>query len=102
MKNITFSADEKLIANARAVATAQNRTLNEAFREWLADFSAERREAASSSPLIGDKLTVNDAFREWLNRGTPEQDVREYNEYLAKRRHVDLGGPYTRDEMNER
>jgi hypothetical protein len=99
MKNITFSADEKLIAEARAYAAAQKTTLNELFRAWLADFSAERREAA----LTGEKLTVNDAFREWLNRSTtPEQDVREYNEHLRKLGHVDLGGPYTRDEMNER
>jgi len=39
MKNITFSADEDLIERARELARAQKRTLNEAFREWLVQFT---------------------------------------------------------------
>jgi hypothetical protein len=35
MKNITLSADEDLIEQARLVARAQRRTLNAGFREWL-------------------------------------------------------------------
>lgn len=37
MKNITFSADEKLIEAARGRARAEHSTLNEQFRLWLAD-----------------------------------------------------------------
>jgi hypothetical protein len=38
MKTITFSADEGIIEKARLVARAQGKTLNTAFREWLAEF----------------------------------------------------------------
>lgn len=38
LKNITFSADEALIALARAKAQAQNATLNDEFRRWLTQF----------------------------------------------------------------
>jgi hypothetical protein len=35
MKKITFSADDKVIRQARLVAHSRNKTLNSAFREWL-------------------------------------------------------------------
>jgi hypothetical protein len=35
MKNVTLSAEENLIEQARLVARQQHRTLNGAFREWL-------------------------------------------------------------------
>jgi hypothetical protein len=38
MKNITFSANEALIEAARAQAKAENTTLNEQFRLWLAAY----------------------------------------------------------------
>ncbi len=37
MKNITLSADENVIEQARAVARSQKKTLNQAFRDWLED-----------------------------------------------------------------
>ena len=40
MKNITLSADEDLIDRARLVAKTNHTTLNEAFREWLVDFTS--------------------------------------------------------------
>jgi len=40
MKNITLSADESLIEQARLVAKSQHKTLNTAFREWLEQFTA--------------------------------------------------------------
>lgn len=36
MKNITLSADELIIENARKKALSNNTTLNALFREWLA------------------------------------------------------------------
>ena len=41
MKNITLSADEDLIEQARLAARAQRKTLNAAFREWLVQFTAQ-------------------------------------------------------------
>lgn len=39
MKNITLSAEAHLIEAARARAQAENTTLNEQFRCWLADYA---------------------------------------------------------------
>jgi hypothetical protein len=35
VKNITFTADERLIQRARTKAVAHHQTLNEIFRQWL-------------------------------------------------------------------
>lgn len=39
MKNITLSADERLIDAARERARAERTTLNEQFRRWLAEYA---------------------------------------------------------------
>ncbi|MGA2975636.1 MAG: hypothetical protein ABSF77_10035 [Spirochaetia bacterium] len=39
MKNITFSADERLIEKARERAAREHRNLNALFREWLERFT---------------------------------------------------------------
>lgn len=73
MKNITFSADDALIDQARRTAKSQNKTLNQAFREWLADYT--RRES--------DEKAI-DALYKRLS-------------------YVSSGGrKFTREEMNER
>lgn len=46
MKNITLSADEALIEAARARARAEQTTLNELFRRWLADYAQTRERMA--------------------------------------------------------
>jgi hypothetical protein len=72
MKNITLSADEDLIDRARSIARGQRRTLNEAFREWLTQFTQSAGDAQGFDAL------------------------------MSHLRHVDAGGPFSRDEMNER
>jgi hypothetical protein len=72
MRNITLSADEDLIEQARLVARSQRKTLNAAFREWLLEFTAR-----SGSGHEVDSL-------------------------LKRLRHVDAGRHFTRDEMHER
>ena len=72
MKNITFSADEELIERAREVAKAEHKTLNVAFREWLVGYAARRGH------------------------------VQQYRALMERLQHIDSGGPYTREEMNER
>lgn len=73
MKNITLSADEELIEQARQLARSQKRTLNDAFREWLVQFTQQAG------------------------------NVEEYEALMRRlRRTVRSSGPYTRDEMNER
>jgi len=42
-KNITFSADEELINNAREKARSRKTTLNEAFRIWLKQYADRGR-----------------------------------------------------------
>jgi hypothetical protein len=72
MKNITLSADEDLIDRARSIAHAQRRTLNAAFREWLTQF------AQSAG------------------------DTQGFDALMMQMRHVNAGGHFTRDDMNER
>ena len=71
-KNITFSAPEDAIERARLRARQQHTTLNEAFREWLSRYAADRPTAE------------------------------EFDQIMASLRHVDSGGKFTREEMNER
>ncbi len=72
MKRVTFSADEDLIERARSIADAQRRTLNEVFREWLAQF------AQSGS------------------------DAHGFDVLMRHLQYVDTGPRFDRDEMNER
>jgi predicted transcriptional regulator len=72
MKNITFSADEDLIERARLIAREQRRTLNEAFREWLAQFTQSAGDAQGFDAL------------------------------MARLQNVDAGRRFSRDELNER
>jgi hypothetical protein len=73
MKNITFSADEHLIAAARQRAAAEHTTLNEQFRRWLADYVQREQQAAEALAVM----------RELQGR-------------------VRVGRKLTREEMNER
>lgn len=72
MKNITFSADESLMQEARLVAQSRHTTLNAAFREWLEQYAAPPGSAAALDAL------------------------------MRQLQHVKSSGPYTRDAMNER
>jgi predicted transcriptional regulator len=72
MKNVTLSADEDLIEQARLVARSQRKTLNAAFREWLVQFTARS----------GSR--------------------REIDSLMKRLRQVNAGRHFTRNEMNER
>jgi hypothetical protein len=47
-RNITFSADESVIVQAREKARREHRTLNDVFREWLAQYSGTGNRATLS------------------------------------------------------
>lgn len=72
MKNITLSADENLIEQARLIARAQHKTLNAVFREWLEQLAARNG------------------------------STQEYDALMQRLKHVKAGRRFTRDEMNER
>ncbi len=72
-RNITFTADETLIDEARAVARAENTTLNEQFRIWLEAYTRKRRAARA--------MEVIERIGKYASSG---------------------GRKFTRDEMNER
>ena len=72
MKNVTFSANERLIELAREEARARKTTLNALFREWLEDLA--RRDER--------RARVDAVFEE----------MADYN----------ADGSFTREEMNER
>ena len=72
VKNVTLSANEALIEQARTVARLHHTTLNAAFREWLEQYA------------------------------TQDGAVQEYHALMDRIRHSRSAGPYTRDAMNER
>jgi hypothetical protein len=73
MKNITLSADEQLIEAARERARAEHTTLNEKFRQWLADYTQSH------------------------------ERMQRYEDVMASLRgQVKVGRKLTREEMNER
>jgi len=72
MKNVTLSADEDLIEQARLVARSQRKTLNAVFREWLLQFTAQAGNG------------------------------QEVDSLMKRLRHINAGRHFTRDEMNER
>ena len=73
MKNITLSADEKLIESARERARSEHTTLNEQFRRWLAEYAHAR------------------------------ERMQRYDDVMARLRgQLKVGRKLTRDDMNER
>lgn len=52
MKNITLSADEELIEAARERARAENTTLNEQFRLWLADYARREQQVERAMAVV--------------------------------------------------
>jgi hypothetical protein len=72
MKNITLSAAESLIEQARLIARSRHKTLNTVFREFLEQYTRQEGSAQDYSALM-DSLS-----------------------------HVQSGGKFSRDEMNAR
>ena len=72
LKNVTLSAEEKLIEEARKKAKLNNTTLNDLFRHWLTGYSREKN--------LADKLDL----------------------FLSKTEYVSSGRSFTKDELNER
>lgn len=54
MKNITLSADERLIQLARARALQDKKTLNKAFQEWLARYAGSPCSAENYEKIMHD------------------------------------------------
>jgi hypothetical protein len=74
MQNITLSADEHLIEQARQVARVQHTSLNQLFRDWLSDLAARQSGVREYEALM--------------------RDVRDSG--------VRAGRRFSREEMNER
>lgn len=72
VKNITLSAEESLIVQARRTAADQNTTLNAAFREWLASYTTQKSYAE------------------------------QFDDLMERTKYVKIDRKYTREEMNER
>ena len=72
LKNITLSADEELIAQAREEAQKRGTTLNDQFRVWLAEFVEQERAA------------------------------RGYQQLMARLDHARPGRRFSREDLNER
>jgi hypothetical protein len=75
MRNITLSAAEQLIDQAREKARAQGVSLNDEFRKWLASY---------------------------VQDGNPQDAVARFRSVMQAMPAVDAGRTFGRDEMNER
>jgi hypothetical protein len=73
MRNVTLSADEALIENARRRAESEHTTLNNLFREWLARYAGE-----------------------------PRLNAEQIHQAVAAAAHFRAGRRFTREERNER
>lgn len=78
LKNITLSADENLIREARRQAALNNTTLNALFRQWLESYVTDH------------------------NREARQLAVARYDDLMSRLTHVDAGRKFSREEMNER
>jgi hypothetical protein len=72
MKNVTLSAEDRLIAQARHRAHRERKTLNAAFREWLAAYVGQGARVA------------------------------RYRDLSRKLKHVSAGRKFSREELNAR
>jgi hypothetical protein len=72
MKNVTLSAEESLIEQARLIARSRHTTLNMVFREFLEQYTRQ------------------------------EGSARDYSALMDSLSHVSAGAKFTRDEMNAR
>ncbi len=55
LKNVTFSAEDKLIQKAREKAIAEKTTLNKVFRRWLKQY-AERERISEEIDVVMESL----------------------------------------------
>ena len=77
MRNITLSADEHLIEEARRKAQHKNTTLNAEFRDWLADYTHDKT--------------------------SKKRRIDIYRKLMSEFSCISTGGQlFSRDEMNER
>lgn len=71
MKNITFSAHDRLIKRARERAAREGRTLNKEFRRWLAGYCRQeeqlRRFGEVAKELRGKARIGRNLSREEMN-----------------------------------
>jgi len=74
MRNITLSADEGLIEEARRIAATKSTSLNAEFRHWLANYVGRKRQAEKAMATVRELQNI----------------------YRTG------GRKFTRDEMNER
>jgi predicted transcriptional regulator len=73
MKNVTLSADNALIERARRLAKAQSKTLNQAFREWLADYTRRENDAKAIDALYKGLSHVNSGGRKFTREEMNER-----------------------------
>ena len=84
MKNITLSADDKLIEAARERARAKHTTLNEQFRRSLADYVRQEQQTESAMALIEElRGQVRTGDRKFTRDEMNEQCYRYERFYLS-------------------
>ncbi len=73
-KNITLSANEKLIKKARLRAQRENRSLNDVFREWLTRYTLQGKSSLDYQKLM-KKLSYAKPGRKFSRDETNEPSI---------------------------
>ncbi len=73
LQNITLSAEADMITSARTKASLENKSLNEVFRQWLAQYISSKK------------------------RG-----IKNYTDLMNQMKHIKAGKKVSREDMNER
>lgn len=90
MKNVTFSAEDDLIAQARELAQARGTTLNEEFRGWLSRYVKQKVQSEKQAAVkrLLDQIT------------TPATGEAAF--VPAKQRYASIAHSPAREALNER
>jgi hypothetical protein len=83
MATVTLNLDEELSKVTQEMAEERHASVDEVILDLLQRAAAERRKSHVSQEAEDERM-------------------RRWDESMAKLAHFDTGGPYTRDEMNER
>jgi len=83
IKNITLSVDESLVQRARSRAALEKRTLNSAFREWLARYAGKERDANAYRNLM-ERMSYTRPGQEFCRNGEWQTPVSPFSMELGK------------------
>ena len=84
MKNITLSADEGLVDEARRIAAGRSTTLDAEFRRWLADYVGRKQHTDAANWLADAGGSAPDLEDIPRRRSEPPDSIPDYENMSLK------------------